>query len=48
MRAAYISILGNGKGVKAGAATGVSAAKASRRARRAEKKKAKEAGRDEV
>lgn len=39
MRAAYISIMGGGKGVKAGAASGVSETKATRRARRAEKKK---------
>lgn len=49
MRAAYISIMGGGKGVKAGkAATGVSDAKASRRARRAEKKKKEAAAKDEV
>lgn len=49
MRAAYISIMGGGKGVKTGAATGVSESKATRRARRAEKKKkAAAGGKDEV
>ena len=50
MRAAYIAIMGNGQGVKAGAATGVSTAKATRRARRAEKKRASAGGggKDEV
>jgi hypothetical protein len=47
MRSALINIAGGGKGVKAGAATGVPAAKAARRARRAQKKMAA-AAKDEI
>lgn len=50
MRGALINIMGGGKGVKAGAATGVPAAKAARRQRRANKKAAAaaKAAKDEI